>query len=161
MTDESLTISQASEETGLPESTIRFYDREFSEYLTIERGDNNQRLFSEQDLEDLQYIRYLTKREDLSVEEVKNRLKQDQKFQERNSGSAESDNYENNSNGNAESPPQEVLDRLEALEENREKVLERIDQLHEELQSIQDSQEQLRELLDMNIKRYNQLVDQM
>ncbi|MGM0381535.1 MAG: MerR family transcriptional regulator [bacterium] len=147
--EETLSISQVSEKTGLPESTIRYYDREFGKFLNIARGSNNQRLFSDKNIEDLEYVRYLIKREELSVEEVKTRLEREKKFARRSGGAVgDEPDQSSESQTNQENIPTEKL----------EKMLEKFDR---RLNKLEEQQEEIRRLLDMNLQRYNKLVDHL
>lgn len=150
MTDEDyLSIGQASERTDLPESTIRYYDREFSDYLSIPRGDNNERLFDDESLEDLEYIRYLIKRENLSIEEVKERLSKEVHYKE--SKSRPEDNGQ---------PDEQDIASPESTDETDE-LVEAINKLEERLDTVEQNQQKILELLDLNLQRYNQLVEDM
>lgn len=151
---EGLRISEASDRINLPESTIRYYDREFGEFLDIQRGENNQRLFDQENLEDLTYIRYLIKRENLSVEDVKKRLKNEQSF----ASAPDASPPEGPSAGALE----EELDGLrESLSSKLERVQKRMETLLDRLERLEERQEKIHELLDMNIKRYNQIVEEL
>ncbi len=144
-----LSISQASDKTGLPESTIRYYDQEFGGFLNIARGDNNQRLFTEKNLEDLEYIRYLIKREELSVDEVYQRLEREEKFDDRKK-LAENDDSK---------PGQEQPSAPDTIPSQRlEKLLEKFDR---RLDNLESRQEEIHRLLDMNLQRYNKLVENL
>ena len=143
--EEKLSISQASERTGLPESTIRYYDQQFGGFLNIERGNNNQRLFTEKKLEDLEYIRYLIKREELSVEEVGRRLEREQKF-----ASRKNDQPDPETTGGEQ--------KQSVAPERLEKMLEKIEH---RLDNLEAQQEEIRQLLDMNLQRYNKLVEDL
>lgn len=155
--DAPFTIGEASERTGLPESTIRFYDREFSDYLSIGRGDNNQRQFSEANLEDLEYIRYLIKREDLSVEEVSERLEREQDFKNRQ------DNLEGEDESTSAPPDQvdELRDSVDNLKQEISQLRSLLTDQGEAIDSVREDQEDILKLLDMNLQRYNKLVDEM
>lgn len=157
---ERVPIGEASHRTGLPESTIRYYDREFSDYLSIPRGENNQRLFNRQNMEDLEYIRYLIKRENLSVEDVRRRLHKEASFegkrpagqQPRDASPPSTDaDGESDESGEHSSPPDDWVDRVE----------DRLTRLEDRLDKLEEGQQKIRRLLDMNLQRYNQLVDDL
>lgn len=152
------TIGEASDEIGLPESTIRYYDREFSDYLGIDRGKNNQRIFTEDNLKDLEYIRYLLKREDYSVEEVKEKLVSEIELR----------NREENDDNNRARTAEEKLDENDRYRELIEHFSEaftclekRFDRLDDQLNSVAEKQEAIKRLLDMNLQRYNKLVEKI
>lgn len=148
--DKHLSIGQASERTDLPESTIRYYDREFSEYLSIPRGDNNERLFDEESLEDLEYIRYLIKRENLSIEDVKERLDKEVRYKqaERTNGDEPQEQSTPAGDSGASNPDAESLAEAVASLESR-------------LETVEENQEKILELLDLNLQRYNKLVEDL
>lgn len=162
-TDETVSISKASEIIGLPESTIRYYDREFSDYLSIPRGNNNQRLFKEKHLDDLEYIRYLIKRENMSVKEVRERLAREMSFQEK-STSLEQETVQdsiptltdedqlNKNESDTSRSLREILKRIDKLE-NKSK------ELHKRLGELLARQEKIQKLLDLNLQRYNKIID--
>lgn len=150
--EELLSIGQASERTDLPESTIRYYDREFSDYLSIPRGDNNERLFDDESLEDLEYIRYLIKRENLSIEEVKERLSKEVHYKETKEGNGrdehDSQKTPSTASTDGDSPPDdELLDAIRTLESR--------------LETVEQNQQKILELLDLNLQRYNKLVEDL
>ena len=67
-------ISEVAQETSIPESTLRYYDSEFSDFLDIKRDAANRRLFDEKDIRQIMYIRRLLKKDGMSVKQVKDRL---------------------------------------------------------------------------------------
>ena len=66
-----LTITEVVEQTGLPASTIRYYDQQFGEFLGIERGSGRKRLFDSQSLKHLEKAHHLLKEEGLSLKQVR------------------------------------------------------------------------------------------
>lgn len=64
------TIKDVSERTGLPASTIRYYDKQ-GLLPDLRRDSNNIRIFTEQDLTNLRLIDCL-KRSGLSIKDIKN-----------------------------------------------------------------------------------------
>ncbi len=147
------TIGDVSNEVSLPESTIRYYDREFADYLAIERDKNNQRIFTEQNIKDLEYIRYLLKRENYTVEQVKKKLAAESELKDRQDQLEE----EPADNSGAEFS-QEFLENLSEIFENFESRLERIEA---QLEEFATGQAELKSLLDMNLQRYNKLVEKL
>lgn len=180
-----LSIGEASEIINLPESTIRYYDNEFTDYLSIPRGENNQRLFDEEHLEDLEYIRYLIKREELSVEKVRERLDREKKYKDESGSSdrmtdekekeassvKQSGDTPRETEGDEQSPKPDSVssdrpDRSVSSDDNDllsslQKLDKRIRQMEEKLDQIQETQNKLKDLLDLNLQRYNQLVEDM
>lgn len=154
--DTELTIGEASEKTGLPESTIRFYDREFSDYLSIQRGENNQRLFTDENLTDLEYIRFLIKRENLSIDQVGERLSREEDFKNRN---------KNSSPDQPEERPEETQtiadSEMRRLQERLDEIEKSMNHYEEKISQIQEDQETILKLLDMNLQRYNEVVKQL
>ncbi len=165
MNNQKYTIGEASDETGLPESTIRYYDQEFSDYLSIERGKNNQRIFTEENLKDLEYIRYLLKREGLTVAEVREKFAGENEFKEQRQ---EQENIETEAEASApdreddEHVGQEQLRREVAdLTQQMTNLTDRLDAIETHVRSLQEQGENIRKLLDMNLERYNKLVEQI
>lgn len=153
--DRTFTVGEASQKIDLPESTIRYYDREFSDYLSIERGKNNQRLITEENLKDLEYIRYLLKRENLTVSEVKEKFDNEAEIRE------EKEAVDSSSEPAVEPEPETAVPEA-MLEETREQIAglnSRLESIEKQLSELREEQETLHELLDMNLERYNQLVD--
>lgn len=68
---ELLTIKEVVAKTGLPASTIRYYDQQFEDILEVERGAGRRRLFPPQAVERLQDIRRLLKDEGLSLRQAR------------------------------------------------------------------------------------------
>ncbi len=67
-------ISDVAQETQIPETTLRYYDKEFEEYLDIKRDSANRRLFDERAVKQLLYIRRLLQKDGMSLKQVKDRL---------------------------------------------------------------------------------------
>ena len=67
-------ISEVAQETGIAESALRYYDSEFGEFLDLKRDPANRRMFDEDDIRQIMYIRRLLKKDGLSVKQVKDRL---------------------------------------------------------------------------------------
>ncbi len=152
--EEMFSVGEASERTGLPESTIRYYDREFTDYLQIPRGTNNQRLFDEDHIQDLEYIRYLIKREELSIEEVRERLDREQNYREKSEGNPSSDSDSNPT----ESSERDSSDKTDTSEGVR-KLAEQLNRIETRLDQLEEHQQTIKELLDLNLQRYNKLVE--
>lgn len=67
-------IKEVAERTGLPPSTIRYYDQQFGDYLEVQRGSGRRRLFSPQAVERLLSVQSMLKEEGLSLRQVRQRL---------------------------------------------------------------------------------------
>ena len=67
-------ISQVNALTGIPKSTIRFWEKQFSDYLQPYRTDGNQRRYDKGDVEYLNKINHLVKVEGLTLEGARKRL---------------------------------------------------------------------------------------
>ncbi len=154
-TEQKFTIGEASEKVGLPESTIRYYDRQFSDYLSLARGKNNQRLFTEENLKDLEYIRYLLKRENFTVQEVKEKLAAGEEIKQ------EKEEKRQEQNQNMSSVETGDLEVLEEIVKKIENLDSRLKKIEEQLNSMEENQGSLQKLLDMNLERYNRLVDEL
>lgn len=158
-----VSISEASNITGLPESTIRYYDREFSDYLSIPRGDNNQRLFEQEHLEDLEYIRYLIKRENMSINEVRERLAKEMSFQEQSNLDKESvkESIPNLVDEDLVEDSPDEGERQDELVERLETLKKALGKINQQLGEMMARQEKIQKLLDLNLQRYNKLVDHL
>ena len=69
-----LSIRQVAQRTGLPPSTIRYYDQQFEDYLDIRRGAGRRRLFSELAVERLLQVQRMLKEEGLSLRQARQAL---------------------------------------------------------------------------------------
>jgi DNA-binding transcriptional MerR regulator len=67
-------IKEVSQKTGLPASTIRYYDQQFSEFLDVKRGAGRRRLFTPQAVERLLAVQRMLKEEGLSLRQVRQAL---------------------------------------------------------------------------------------
>jgi len=67
-------IKEVAQRTGLPASTIRYYDQQFSEFLDVKRGAGRRRLFTEQAVERLLAVQRMLKEEGLSLRQVRQAL---------------------------------------------------------------------------------------
>lgn len=69
-----VSIKEAARQTGLPASTIRFYDQQFAEFLAVKRGAGRRRLFTPQAVQRLLEIQRLLKDEGLSMRQTRQAL---------------------------------------------------------------------------------------
>ncbi|MCB2189256.1 MAG: MerR family transcriptional regulator [Deltaproteobacteria bacterium] len=69
-----LTVKEVAEATGIPASTIRYYDQQFEDYLELERGAGRRRLFSQEAVQRLVKLRDLLKDSGLSMRQVRQKL---------------------------------------------------------------------------------------
>lgn len=69
-----LNIKEAAERTGLPASTIRYYDQQFEEYLGIKRGAGRRRLFAPEAVERLLAVHAMLKDQGLSLRQARQAL---------------------------------------------------------------------------------------
>ena len=67
-------IKDTAEIVGVPQSTIRFWEKEFPE-ISPTRSSHNQRYFSPQDIETLRMIKFLVKDKGLKIEAAKDYLR--------------------------------------------------------------------------------------
>jgi DNA-binding transcriptional MerR regulator len=67
-------IKEVAQKTGLPASTIRYYDQQFSEFLDVKRGAGRRRLFTPQAVERLLAVQRMLKEEGLSMRQVRQAL---------------------------------------------------------------------------------------
>ena len=69
-----LSIGDVSKITGLPAHTIRYWEKEFSEFLSPDRTIGQQRRYDERDIEIIEEIRHLLKVEGFSIAGAKRQL---------------------------------------------------------------------------------------
>ncbi|MGA9753251.1 MAG: MerR family transcriptional regulator [Acidobacteriota bacterium] len=67
-------IGYVAETTGLPVSTIRFYEREFKHYLEVPKTPGGHRRFRQDDIEKLKHIHALVHEQGRPLKEVKEAL---------------------------------------------------------------------------------------
>jgi len=67
-------ISQVNALTGVPKPTLRFWEKEFKDFLEPERTQGNQRRYNEDSVELIQRINYLVKVEGYTIEGAKKKL---------------------------------------------------------------------------------------
>jgi DNA-binding transcriptional MerR regulator len=67
-------IKEVAQKTGLPASTIRYYDQQFSEFLDVKRGAGRRRLFTDQAVDRLLAVQRMLKEEGLSLRQVRQAL---------------------------------------------------------------------------------------
>lgn len=75
--DDLVAIGEVSKATGLPVSTIRFYENEFGTYLQIVKTSGGHRRFRREDVEKLKYIHDLIHDKKKTLKEVKSALVSD------------------------------------------------------------------------------------
>lgn len=78
LTKDHYKMREAEEIIGVPQSTLRFWEKEFSD-LKPRRTASNQRNYSQKDLETLQIIHYLLHIKGMRVEAAKEQLKHNKK----------------------------------------------------------------------------------
>jgi len=67
-------ISQVNALTGVPKSTLRFWEKEFKDFLEPERTQSNQRRYDEESVDLIRRINYLVKVEGYTIEGAKKKL---------------------------------------------------------------------------------------
>jgi DNA-binding transcriptional MerR regulator len=67
-------ISQVHALTGVPKPTLRFWEKEFKEYIEPERTSGNQRRYNEKTIENIQKINYLVKVEGYTLDGARKKL---------------------------------------------------------------------------------------
>ena len=67
-------ISQVNALTGVPKPTLRFWEKEFKEFLEPQRTSGNQRRFNSDDVEKVKQLNHLVKVEGLTLEGAKRKL---------------------------------------------------------------------------------------
>ena len=70
-------ISDVADIIGEPQSTLRFWEREFAS-LRPKRSERGTRLYTPKDIEKLRLIRYLIKDKGLKIEAAKQAIRNDQ-----------------------------------------------------------------------------------
>lgn len=71
-----LSIGDVAKITGLPAHTIRYWEKEFIDFLTPNRTPGQQRRYDERDIESIEEIRHLLKVEGFSIAGAKRQLHQ-------------------------------------------------------------------------------------
>ena len=69
-----LSIDNIHNLTGIPKSKIRFWEKNFSDYLKPNRTDGGQRRYTPTDLEKIVRINYLLNQEKYTIEGARQRL---------------------------------------------------------------------------------------
>lgn len=67
-------IKEVSARTGLPASTIRYYDQQFSEYMGVRRGPGRRRLFDQGAVDRLMTVQRMLKDQGLSLRQARQAL---------------------------------------------------------------------------------------
>ena len=67
-------IGQVNALTGVPNPTLRFWEKEFKDYLEPVRTSGNQRCYDEQSVETIRRINHLVKVEGYTLEGAKKKL---------------------------------------------------------------------------------------
>ena len=76
--EEYFTISQLEEMTGLPASTLRYYETEFPSYLRIQKTAGGHRRYGRENVDRMLYLKHLIHEKGLSIREVKRSLAADE-----------------------------------------------------------------------------------
>ncbi len=75
VSDTLYSISQVNALTGVPKSTIRFWEKEFSDFLNPLRSEGNQRRYDRETVETIQKIDQLVNDEGYTLEGARRKLK--------------------------------------------------------------------------------------
>jgi len=67
-------IGQVNAITGIPKPTIRYWEKEFKDYLEPLRTTGNQRRYEEKTISDLEKINYLVKVQSYTIEGARRKL---------------------------------------------------------------------------------------
>ncbi len=67
-------ISQVNALTGVPKPTLRFWEKEFQQYIEPLRTPGNQRRYNENTIENIQKINHLVKVEGYTLEGARKKL---------------------------------------------------------------------------------------
>ena len=134
-------ISEVAQETSIPESTLRYYDSEFSDSLDIKRDPANRRMFDQNDIRQIMYIRRLLKKDKLTVKQVKDRL------------AVEKDLLMGPVRQMEDSAMSALTDRLDRIERQQELLVKAVEAT---LNEVRHSQR----LLDLNFTRLSLIIGQ-
>ena len=74
--DQLYSIGQVNALTGIPKPTIRFWEKEFAEFLIPLRTDGNQRRYDRESIERLEKIRQLVHEEGYTLDGARRKLEQ-------------------------------------------------------------------------------------
>ena len=69
------TIKEVATRLGEPESTLRYWEDEFSDIITPTRNERGVRLFKESDIKDVQLIQHFIRDRGLTLDGVRKKLK--------------------------------------------------------------------------------------
>ncbi|MCR4315749.1 MAG: MerR family transcriptional regulator [Planctomycetes bacterium] len=69
-----LNISQVEKLTGVPKSTLRFWEKSFSEYLNVGRSEGKQRQYLSEDVDRILNVKKLLKDEMFTLQGARRRL---------------------------------------------------------------------------------------
>jgi len=67
-------ISQVNALTSVPKPTLRFWEKEFKEYLDPKRTEGNQRRYDQETVENIKLINQLVKVEGMTLEGARRKL---------------------------------------------------------------------------------------
>ncbi len=68
-------ISDVSDATQVPKPTLRYWEKEFSQFLRLKKSQGNQRRYSEQNIKVIEEIKYLLNVEKYTIAGAKRRMK--------------------------------------------------------------------------------------
>lgn len=69
------TIGEVSEQLGIPESTLRYWEKEFSE-ITPQKTKNGKRQYTVADIEQIKLVNHLVKEKGLTISGARKRIKE-------------------------------------------------------------------------------------
>ena len=170
------TISEVGRKLKLAESTLKYYEKEFTHYLKIKRSIGNRRLYTDFNINQFRVVLKLLKRDKMSIAEVREHL-----LQEIEQASAPEPPGKTTSvhpkpsmppvlGQAAASEPAPALelpanvatrDDIEQLVEKLDQVLLMQKQLMNGFKRVAITSREMRQLLDLNIQRYNLLSQKM
>jgi len=75
---EYFSISRVEKIVGLPSSTLRYYEKEFSFYLNIHKSAGGHRRYTKDQIQKFLYLKKLIHEQGLTIKEVQNRVLDDE-----------------------------------------------------------------------------------
>lgn len=72
-------ISEVADMLGEPQSTLRFWEKEFEEFLSVDKTGGSQRKYKAENIETLRAIQYLLREANFKIDGAKEQLRQDRR----------------------------------------------------------------------------------
>jgi len=161
-------ISEVCRKLKVAESTLRYYEKEFADFLIVKRSSGNRRLYTDENIGQLKVLIRLLKREKLSIAAARDRLREEESDSRPEvKGAVPPKPTAPPRSGEVETVTAAMpigavtQEDVEVLHNKLNQCMMMQQQLIESVKKIGTISREMKHLLDLNLQRYNLLSQQI